>query len=800
MPGLLLLVLFVFLGLFFAAPLIMWRRLLDLREKLGDLEARLRRLEGPAGAGAPPDAAPAPFAPPAPPATVLPAAVAPPAPGDWVTRVEPAADPSTRSLEPSPAAAVPAALPVPPPPVAAAPPSSRSLEDTIGGTWMQNLGAVVLLLGTFLFILWGYSTGRIGPGVLVATGILLGLVSILWGDRLARSLPRLGHTFIGVGIGAVYLSLYLGHFTLQLLSRPVALVLLLLTSLGAFAAGLRYRVAGIAAFGVVGAFIPQLFSSWFSIRGFTLEPMALLGYLAIVDVLVFALAARAGWSGLDLAALLLTTLTWLTATSPGTGSWPLAIGLGVLYTALGFAPLPPLVRAEGRVRPLDLAVVACAPLALALTTWPWLSGAPRALAAGYLFALAALQLAAAAWVDARRPERDLWRPLTGAAVVFLTLGAQRLAGETYLALVWAFEGVLLVLLGLAPRSGWLRLCGHVVTGLAFLEALGTLGRRLAFAPDADALPFLHADALRGLGFIALLLAGAFALARARDRLAPLERWAPEAWTLAGNLLLLPWTWARCDELARVLQRLALEAATRPIGTWDLPSRGALFVALLGAAWFAHALVLVWRGTHAGRGFLRAGGYAMTALAVLVASIALGQPGARRLGGLPVVSSDGLVHVASLVLGIVLVARLVRERATLAAAERRAPEVVAAGFLLVTLLWSSHEANRLARLLLEGSMPSSSGRNLAAALTSGAWLVEAILLLALGWRRTSPFLRWAGLVVLGVTLLKFMIHDLANADVFWRFLTAIAAGAAMLAVSFAYQRRLKARRAGEPPPG
>ena len=49
-------------------------------------------------------------------------------------------------------------------------------------------------------------------------------------------------------------------------------------------------------------------------------------------------------------------------------------------------------------------------------------------------------------------------------------------------------------------------------------------------------------------------------------------------------------------------------------------------------------------------------------------------------------------------------------------------------------------------------------------------------------------------LVGITVLKFLIVDLATADPFWRFLTAILAGAAMLALSYVYQRR--ARRQGE----
>ena len=112
---------------------------------------------------------------------------------------------------------------------------------------------------------------------------------------------------------------------------------------------------------------------------------------------------------------------------------------------------------------------------------------------------------------------------------------------------------------------------------------------------------------------------------------------------------------------------------------------------------------------------------------------------------------------------------------------------------ISLLWTWQEASHLAVLTSRAPIESAATHTLGAALTSVAWLLEAGLLLAIGWMRTTTLLRWAGLAILGLTLAKFMLYDMSEADVFWRFLTAIAAGAAMLAVSYFYQRRVKERR-------
>jgi uncharacterized membrane protein len=79
------------------------------------------------------------------------------------------------------------------------------------------------------------------------------------------------------------------------------------------------------------------------------------------------------------------------------------------------------------------------------------------------------------------------------------------------------------------------------------------------------------------------------------------------------------------------------------------------------------------------------------------------------------------------------------------------------------------------------------------LTSAAWLLEALAALVVGWLRGSTFVRWMGLVLAGLTALKSVLADLATADPFWRFLSAIAVGSVLLLVSFVYQRRQKSSR-------
>jgi uncharacterized membrane protein len=98
---------------------------------------------------------------------------------------------STPAHEPAPALHAPAAPAVaaPPPVVAAPAPASRraDAEQWVGAVGLQNVGSVLLLVGFFFLVLWGYTTGRFGPLVLVVAGVISGL-GVTWrGDRCAAA-------------------------------------------------------------------------------------------------------------------------------------------------------------------------------------------------------------------------------------------------------------------------------------------------------------------------------------------------------------------------------------------------------------------------------------------------------------------------------------------------------------------------------------------------------------------------------------------------------------------------------------
>ena len=732
---------------------IFWR---DIR----NLKARIARLERAAGGLESAPVAPTPVAP----APVATPTVAPPAVAS--TPVAP-----------------PTAIPTLAPPRRVTPaPSARTqerLEEQIGGIWMQNVGSVLLLLGAFFLIVWGYANGRIGPEVLVLAGVALGAVVAWRGHVIGRTLAALGNAFIGVGLGVIYITLYLGHFRMHVFAGGVAFTLLAVTSLTTVAIGLRRREPIIATLGVIAAYLPQLLAVWIPLQGFKLALPALLGYFAVVNVVVFALAASVGWSGLVLLSLALTTATW--SANAGVHAWSLGIqlALSALFVALGLAPVARLVREERPVRSIDLAVVASAPMLLLLASWPFLVAPDRLGAALLLSALAALYAAVSIWLERRRAERDLWRPLTAAATVFLAAGIERGLLPEYLALAWCAEGAALLWLGMGPRGAWLRLLAYTVLSVAAMRLLWVL-----LTAASPALPtLLSAPALRNLLVIGVFLLASHLIGRRRDLLAPEERLAPGGWVFVANALLMIWAAREAGQVRHFLTQVSG------------PDDEAIAVTLAGCAWMIQCFVLFQLSIARAASVLRQIGYFAGGFAVLALFTGHAARDPWVAGYLPLLNTAALIVAFATTLLILGAELLWRHRDRLSPAERRIPELATAVANLVLLAWWAREAGHLASAFTPSDAAFGSRgpavRTLAAVFTSAAWTLQAVVLFALGWIRGSAFLRWSGLVLFGLTVLKFLLVDLDRVDAFWRFVSALGIGAALLVVSFLYQR--KARR-------
>ncbi|MCU0673357.1 MAG: DUF2339 domain-containing protein [Myxococcota bacterium] len=257
------------------------------------------------------------------------------------------AAPSASSPVSAPPAGAPpnASAPTPPrPPSGGGPSSGGGLEQWIGVRGAAALGAIVLVIAGLYFFQYSIEHGLISPALRLALGVGVGLTCVAASElRLRHRHPTLAQWLTGAGIAILYVAFWAGRALYELYPSWAASVAMIATTGACITLASARRSVVVAALGLFGGFVTPLALSTGQDR-----PIALFGYLLVLDGAMLWLAYRRRWAWLALASLVGTALYQV--------GWILArldeprvlLGAGILgLFALVFAALPRRASVEG---------------------------------------------------------------------------------------------------------------------------------------------------------------------------------------------------------------------------------------------------------------------------------------------------------------------------------------------------------------------------------------------------------------------------------------------------------------------
>ncbi|MET1112546.1 MAG: DUF2339 domain-containing protein [Allosphingosinicella sp.] len=213
-------------------------------------------------------------------------------------------------------------------------------ERWVGGRLMIWVGGIALAVSGVLLVRYSIQIGLITPPVQMGMAALFGLLLLALGE-FARSRAdwtldrRVAQALVGAGIFVLYATAYGSLVLHHLIGNSAALGLMVMVTGAALILSLRHG-APSAVMGLAGGFLTPLLVGE---RSETAIP--LLTYLALLDVALFTLAGRRGWTWLAAAAVLLsfgwsaTLLTWDAPDALAAGVFILLVGIGASVLRAG---------------------------------------------------------------------------------------------------------------------------------------------------------------------------------------------------------------------------------------------------------------------------------------------------------------------------------------------------------------------------------------------------------------------------------------------------------------------------------
>jgi uncharacterized membrane protein len=194
--------------------------------------------------------------------------------------------------------------PLPSSKISATSPKRPVLETKIGLTILNRIGVLTLILGVAFFFKWAADNDWIGPAGRIVLGVAGGFLALAAAEFAWRKDQRtFSQGITGAGVAILYISLYAAFAFYQLISQPFAFVLMLAVTAMAIALASRYNAQAIALLGLIGGFLtPILLSSEQSHHWF------LFAYLLILNLASLWLGRRNRWPALNVLSFIATTL------------------------------------------------------------------------------------------------------------------------------------------------------------------------------------------------------------------------------------------------------------------------------------------------------------------------------------------------------------------------------------------------------------------------------------------------------------------------------------------------------------
>jgi len=679
---------------------------------------------------------------------------------------------TTTPLTPMPE---PKASPVEKPAISHQPaPPRESWEQRIGGTWLNRLGVVALLVGLAFFLKYAFDNNWINELGRVIIGYCAGVLLLAGGFWFQGKgkMPKFGSGLGGAGIGAWFITTWTAYNFYQILSQTPAYAVMAAVTIAGVALALYWNSPAIAGLGLlVGYLTPILIQG---VGGHYAQFI----YLLILNIGALAILVKKNWNGLAFISLGFTVVIS-------------SIALVTLYEEAYLVPFMLFITAyhlifalqgmaanlvhRSRVRPPILGTSIVSGGFYALFSAILLYGNHRTVLAAVIFAWGLFYLIQMAVVQRYRGEdKSLVFVLLGLGLGYITLSVPILLSQAWVTMAWTIQAALLIVIGWRIGLGRVRTWGLLVLGLVlgrlffidlqFFLPVSRLVSADYIAPWSSRLP----AALLALSVMLLTI-----WLYKGDKVSKLER-GLVPWLIVGaNILALMFILGEWSRWFYYLGRdsSSYSGSSYRATAWTLTMAGN--IGLLMALWkrWKYKTLKV-----------------LTLILIPIAMLWSGFLDIRLLSGSVFTSTNYISPWAGRLPAALLVAVLTFLAVWLFSGAGKGKKYLSWLAALANLLILGAVLQEFSRYysVFRDTLnhPWQVYRNTAWSAVMSAY---GFMLVALGVWRKSTLLRRLGITLLLVTVAKIMLVDLTGLETVWRILVFLGTGLILILASWLYQK-------------
>jgi uncharacterized membrane protein len=358
-----------------------------------------------------------------------------------------------------------------------------ALEQRIGTRWVLIAGIIAVIFSVGFFLKYAYDTNLIGPLGRVVIAAVSGLVALAVGEiTRRRGYGIVAKAVTALGFAILYAAVFSAYRFYGLIGSTPAFILAILVTAAAMLFAVSMNEIVVALLSLLGGFLTPVIVS----TGENL-PIPLFSYVLILGIGAMLCAYYRKWRAVNILAFAGTFLLYIgwfekfyrpamRATEGAPEQMAVAlVWLGIFFAVYLVLPILYELIKKVKAKEEDVLLVLANAAVVFYYLWTILFAKYRPQLAFCALGLCAANLVMMGVVIRRcKDDLNLRLALLVIGLFFLTIAVPLYLKMYAVAMAWAVEGVILIVIGLRYRSIWTQAGGAVALLLSFGQLLHRL--------------------------------------------------------------------------------------------------------------------------------------------------------------------------------------------------------------------------------------------------------------------------------------------------------------------------------------